>query len=217
MGTDEVAVIVEKFFSKFPTRKYSKGQIMIFSGEVPSQVFYIIKGQVKQYDVSYRGDEVILNKFKSPAFFPMSLAINGGPNPYIFETVVETEVRLAPRDEVIKFLRQHPEVTYDLLSRVYRGVDGILGHMVQLMSGSAQSRLLYEIIIEGRRFGTFKADGTCLLNMRNKDLGSLTGISRETVNRELNKLKASGIVKIKNHQLIIDDMEVLQKKLGHEV
>ena len=42
---------------------------------------------------------------------------------------------------------------YDGLSRLYTGMEGLLGRIVQLMSGGARSRLLYELAVKCRRFG----------------------------------------------------------------
>lgn len=78
---------------------------------------------------------------------------------------------------------------YDLLSRVYRGVDGLLGRLTHLMASSARTRLVYELVVEGERFGTEREDGAITLDINEKDLGARAGLSRETVSREAHKLK----------------------------
>lgn len=80
-----------------------------------------------------------LTYFKPPAFFPMSLAINNVSNPYIYEADTEVVVRQAPAQDVLEFVKSNPDVMLNLLSRkLYRGTDGLIGRIVQLMSGSAQ-------------------------------------------------------------------------------
>lgn len=88
-------------FSKYRLRKYAKGQVLILNGEDTDYIYNLVSGKVKEYDVSYRGDEIILNVFKPPAFFPMSLAINKVTNPYIYEAETDIEIRQAPADEVV--------------------------------------------------------------------------------------------------------------------
>lgn len=133
---------IEDFFARYRLRQYAKGQILILNGDEPEYVYHLLKGNVKVYDVTYRGDEIILNVFKPPAFFPMSLAINRGENPYIYEAETDIELRQAPAKDVVEFIKENPDVMYDLLSRVYRGTDGLLGRMAQLMASSAKSRLI---------------------------------------------------------------------------
>ena len=106
---------VAEFFERYPRRTYAKNQIMIFNGEAPEKVFYLEKGRVSQYDISYRGDEIVTNMFKPPAFFPMSWAINQTPNTYFFKAEEETIARVAPPDDVVAFLKDNPDVMLEAL------------------------------------------------------------------------------------------------------
>ena len=54
----DVADKVQKHFSQYRFRKYPKGQILIHSGDEPEHIYYLVSGKVRQYDVSYRGDEI---------------------------------------------------------------------------------------------------------------------------------------------------------------
>lgn len=208
---------IEDFFGQYRLRHYSKGQILILNGDKTDYVYHLLSGKVKQYDVSYRGDEVILNVFKPPAFFPMSLAINKGQNPYIYEAETDIEIRQAPADEVVAFLKLNPDVAFDLLARMYRGVDGLLGRMARLMSSSAKSRLIYELLIEARRFGKEQAGGSTILELNEKDLGARAGLSRETVNRELGKLKKAGLVEVRKADMRLSSLNELEALLGKEL
>src|SRR5690606_27766063 len=136
-----------------------------------------------------RGEEIVLNLFKPGAFFPMSHALNGGVSPYIFEAAEDVELKMCPSDQVVTFVREHPDILLDLLSRVYRGTDALLGRIVQLVDGSARTRLLYELIIAAKRFGITEDEEAYVLDISEKDLAARAGLSRETVSREIGKLK----------------------------
>ena len=205
---------IEKFFAGYRIRKYAKGQVLILNGDGAEYVFNLVVGRVKQYDVTYRGDEVILNTFKPPAFFPMSLAINKTDNPYIYEAEVDVQVRQAPSEDVIAFLKSNPDVLFDLLSRVYMGVDGLIGRMAHLMASSAKGRLMFELLIEYRRFGKPQPDGSCLLEINEKELGAKAGLSRETVSRELHKLIRDGLVAAKPGKITVKNLDEFEKSLG---
>jgi CRP-like cAMP-binding protein len=214
--SDEINAKIEEFFSKYRLRRYAKGQVLLLGGESTDTVFHLAKGLVKMYDVTYRGDEAILNIFQPPAFFPMSIIINKTPNPYVYEAETDVEIRQAPAEDVAAFIKANPDVTYDLLSRLYRGVDGLLGRMSHLMHSSAKSRVLYELIIEGRRFGRKQKDNSCLLDINEKGLGARAGLSRETVSREIHKLKADNLIEVHVKDILICDMAALEAKLAQE-
>jgi len=215
----EIAQIIHEHFSKYPLRKYPKGQILVFADESPEHIFYIIKGRVRKYDVSYRGDEVIINVFQPPAFFPMSWALNKTPNKYFYKTETEVELHVVPSEAALALLKQNPDVTLDLLSRLYKGLEGVYGRLVHLMSGTARSRLIYELIIECRRFGETQpgARTSYVLKTNELDLAARSGLSRETISREMSKLKESGWVTVTKSNITVKDVTLLETALGSDV
>lgn len=204
---------IETFFAPYPLKRFKKGQIIIYANEAPAGIFYLKQGKVRQYDVSERGDEIVVNVFQPPAFLPMSWAINKNENLYFFETVEVVEAHIAPPEAVVEFLINNPKVMYNLLSRLYSGTDGLLRRMAHLMGGSARNRLLYEIIVECRRFGKPLSDNSYRLSVNESELAQRAGLSRETVSRELGKLKAQKLVTY-DHSIIVGDIYAIEGELG---
>jgi CRP-like cAMP-binding protein len=124
---------------------------------------------------------------------------------------------MAPSDEVLDYLHSNSDVTLDLLGRVYIGIDGLLGRMAALMSGSAKKRLIYELVIEASRLGVKQTDGSCLVTLREKDLGARAGLSRETVSREMHKLKIGKLISIKGKGIIITNLKLLKRELEQSI
>ena len=208
---------IDDFFSKYNTRSYSKGQVLILNGDKSEYIYNLVEGRVKQYDVNYRGDEIILNVFKPPAFFPMSLAINNQASPFIFEAETDIKIRQADAKDAVKFLKDNPDVMFDLLSRVYRGTDGLLTRMVHLMAGSAKARLMFEILLSCKRFGDSKSDGSCTITLNESELAARAGLSRETVSREMSKLNSAKLLKLDNGKITVYSLKVFEEKLSKTV
>lgn len=208
---------VHAAFSTYPKREYPKGQILVFADESPDNIFYIVGGKVRKYDVSYRGDEVVINIFKQHSFFPMSWALNQTQNKYFYKTETPVVLHVVPADKALAFLQENPDVMLDLLSRVYRGLEGMYGRLVHLMSGTAKSRLLYELIIDCQRFGKQQKGDSYLLSSSELDLAARSGLSRETVSREMRKLKDNSWVKMTKAGILVKDLNVLEQALGSEL
>lgn len=206
---------IDQFFAEYPERQYPKGNVIVFADETAENIFHIIEGQVRQYDISYRGDEVTLNILKPPAFFSVGWALNDTPNKFAYKTETIVKVRVAPAKDVKKFLLENADVAVDLLSRLYRGLDGQMGRMSQLMVGTARSRIIHELVIESERSGIKNSDkdGAINLNLTETDLASRTALSRETVSREISKLRADKIVEISGGIIKINDLKKLSLKL----
>ena len=213
----EVTDKITHFFSQYPKRAHPKGQILVFADESPEYIFYIAKGQVRKYDVTYRGEEVVINIFKSPSFFPMSWVINHTPNKYFYKAETEAQLHIVPAEDALNFLKQNPDVMLDLLGRIYQGLEGVYGRLVHLMSGTARSRMIYELIIECRRFGQKQPDGSFVVAVNELDLAARSGLSRETISREIGKLKGLGWVTSNRKDIIVHDIVQLEQALGSEV
>lgn len=211
-----IAEKIENYFTQYQTRHYRKGQILVHAHDEPAQVFHLSEGRVKQYDISYRGDEVVLNIFKPPAFFPMSYAINKTPNVYFYEAETDVELELAPIGKTIEFIRNNPDVLFDLLSRVYIGTDGLVGRLAHLMAGNARSRVLYEILIECRRFGEPRGHGLAI-SLTESDIAAHAGLARETVSREIRKLKHEGFISVIKNEIWVNDIDQLVVSISHEL
>lgn len=214
---DKIAKKLEDFFAPYKKQKYKKGEILIRADEDPTGVLYLTEGLVKKYAISSKGEEIVVNMFKPISFFPMSWALNRSKNEYYYEAVLPTEVVKASADDVIGFLRHEPDVLLDLMERVYRGTDGMLMRMVYLMSGSAYTRLLTELIIVAKRFG--KKDektGVITFSTTEKDLAAQAGMTRETVSRELRRIKDKQLLTLQKNVFSIPDLALLQRELSEE-
>lgn len=204
---------IDAFFTLHKRHLYKKGEILIRAGDDPSGVFYLKNGQVKAYAISKKGDELVINIFKPLAFFPMSWAINETPNDYFFEAVTDVEVWKASKEEIIAFIKTNPDVLFDLMSRVYKGTDGILRRMTYLMAGNAYTRLVTEALIQAKRFGK-QNENMVTLQISEKDLATESGMTRETVSREIRALKEKGLVTFSKNTLVITDIQKLEEELA---
>jgi CRP-like cAMP-binding protein len=208
---------VAEFFKRYPLRTFDKRQVMVQAEEPLPGIFYLTEGRVSQYDITPAGNEVVVNVFKPKAFFPMSAAINGTPNHYFFEASTKVMAHLAPAADAVQFLKDNPDVLFDLLARVYRGTDGVLRRMSHLMGSQAKTRLLFEVLNAAYRFGEPAEGGAVFVPLKESDLARQSGLARETVNRTLQNLKSSGMVDIKHTGITIQSLEELENILGTDL
>jgi len=194
---------IRQFFTAFPTRRYAKNDIILFAYDEVPPIHYLVSGHVAQYDLSDEARKNILTIYKPGAFFPMAGAIAGTPNKYFFEALDAVTLHLAPAEKAAEFVQSNPDVAYDLLSRLYRGMDGLLNRMSLLMDGTADKRLLLELQIMGDRFGTRTETGETLIKVTELQLSAQSGLARETVSRQLKKLAEAGTISQQRGSIIL--------------
>ncbi len=206
--------ILERFFSKYKFRRFKRRDLLIKPETETVGLFYLKEGAVRQYSISINGEEMTLNIFKKGAMFPIGFIINNSTNTHYYEALSDSEVYIAPSKAAYVFLKENHEVLFDLVSRIYRGLEGYFQKMEYLMIGSAKKRLITELIIYAKRFGTQNENNTLInLKLTEKDLGSQTGLARETVSRELQKLKTKRLVIFNKNILRIESLQRLEEEL----
>ena len=210
---DESLSKLDKFFAKYPLRRYEKGQILVNANEDVDRIYYIVSGQVAQYDTTDRGVQIVVNVYKNPAFFPFNQVVAEAPNLYFFEAFRNTEVREAPIQDVIEFVKNNADVGFSLIKRLSVGLEAIERRMAHAMSGRSINRVTFELITQCKRFGVKERDGSYLLDMHEHELANRAGLSRETVNRMLHILKRYNLVAINHKMLIVRDLQGLEDRL----
>ena len=210
MNTDVIKTL-DLFFQQFKIQKYKRHQLLINAGEEPAGLFYLKEGVVRQYAISANGEELTINTFKSGSFFPLAWIVNDDKGSHYFEAASPASLRVAPKAEALNFLKNHPEILWDLVKRIYKGLDGYFMRMEHLMLGSARSRLVAELLIYARRFG--QSEGGAIrvnLKLTEKDLAAQSGITRETVSREIQKLKQKKLISFSKSTLVINNIDQLE-------
>lgn len=202
---------IDELFRAHPRHEVKKNTILTLAGEDPKYITYLIDGVVEQYHITPQGNKVVVNVYKPPAFFPMSWAINGTPNTYFYETLTEATLVRANPNETVSFLKDNADVTFDLLSRVYRGSEALLRRIILASSGIAVNRIVFELLVEAFRFGEEIDDHHRSITIKQNILAARSGLARETVSRELRKLADGNYIEFTKQGFIlaIEDLEEL--------
>ena len=214
--------VLEKILNLFrecDEKVYSRGDIITFADQEPDGVYLLLSGTVEQYDVTPEGNKITVNIFKPTAFFPMSWAINRTPNTYFFAALTTVHLKKTTPQRVIDFLQVNPDVTFNLLSRVFSGTDALLRRLALAASGAASHRLIYELLIEARRFSDLsytKPRERIVVHVRHNNLAARTGLARETVSRELHRLEDDGCIELVRQGIALN-VPKLEELLDFEV
>jgi len=204
---------LEDFFSRYKKEGYKKGDLIIRAFEEPSGVFYLKDGFVKMNFIYEDGSEITLNIFKPHSFFPMIWAIAGTENAYFFQAMTSVSVYKAPKDDVLKFLRENPDVLFDLARRIIVGFDGLLLNIRHILFGSAIERVTSAIFLSARRFGEKQADGKTIIKLKltHQDIANIAGITRETASISIKKLEKQKLITYKKRFICVNNLETFEK------
>ena len=207
----DIGLDLESFFAQFPLRHYHRGQILIYANEQPSYAYYLESGKVRQYMITDTGSELVLDVYRPRTAFPFTYVLTQSANDYFFEGTEDITVRIAPINALATYLQDNPDKTFQLLRSTGRLIEESFRRMCYMMGASAYARLLYELVEQCR--GNKNSTGSLNIEIHEYELASRVGLSRETTNRELKKLKNKGLLSTGRNHIRIHNIFHLQKEL----
>ena len=201
------------FFSTYSHQLFRSGQVMIRAGETPAGIFYLVKGLVRQYAVSPKGETLMMHVFRPGSFFPMLWALTGSANTYQYEAVNAAEVYRAPKGDVLNFLLRHPEELWCFTKRLVGGVSGLLTRFEYIMFDGAYRKTVLLLLYFARRFAAVE-DGVTVLSvpLAHREIAAWIGTTRETASVQMETLKKRGLIKTRGRQLIIPSIAALERE-----
>ncbi len=206
---------IEHFFNKFDTKRiYNKKEIIVRADDIPPGVFYLKEGYARLYTVSATGQELTLNIFKPGSYFSMMWAIGETQNTYYFEALTKIELLKAPKEALVEFVRQEPEVLFELTRRILIGLDGLLGVMESLMFGNSYNKVAIVLVIAAKRFGKKQENGEIVIDLplTHQIIATLAGLTRETTSLIIKEFEKGKIIYSKRPFLVISNLEKLEQE-----
>jgi CRP/FNR family transcriptional regulator, anaerobic regulatory protein len=181
------------FFIKYPHKFYKKGDVIIKPDDHLKQIYYLVKGNVKQYFKSSSGEVVVVHVYSKGAFFPIALILSNKKNRYFFVAVSNVKVHVAESKDVIRWLRKEPSILLELTGRLARGLDGMVTRLEGALEKDLHDRLLSLIrYFSGRFTKKGKIRKHIKIPLSHQELASWMGVSRETVTRAMIRLEKEG-------------------------
>lgn len=204
---------LETFFGQFRYLHYKKGAAILHAGDEPPGVFYLAHGYVRLYSISKDGEELTLIVFKPEDFFPMMWAVNDTPNDYYLEAMTTCELYRAPREEFVDFMKQNPDVEFDLMSKILVRLGGLLSRMEYLAFGNAYQKVASIILICAERFGKqVRGRVEIRVPLTHKDVANFIGMTRETASIEIKKLERKNLITFRGRHIIVKNASALRRE-----
>lgn len=204
----------DAFYKQFKIRSYKKGETLIRADDDPQGIFCLTRGYIRQYTISNLGTELTLHILKPTSYFPMVWAINGTPNVYYFEALTPVEVGRAPREQVVTFIKDKPEVIFSLMSGLLEEYAETLKRVEHLVFSDAYRRVISVLIYIAKHFGQKNTRGVIVHHkFTHQDIATLVGVARETASIEISKLEKKGLIKYVDHSILFNNIKKLEREL----
>ncbi len=200
LTADELRKIEEKIIIK----NYKKNQNILRAEYTSEYMYMILDGEAKVVQATEKGKEILLSMHRSGDFFGELSLIDGKTVPAdVFATRNSTIAIIAKR-EFFSILFGQPKVLDNLLRLLCSRIREALKKIQLLNFNNAAQRIKMLFLMLSDNFGETTKDGTVLnVKLIHQDIADMTGLTRETVTRILDKWQKAGEIRILENRRIL--------------
>lgn len=190
-------------------RRFGDGELVFRQGDAGSALFGVLSGRVRIFAPGPDAGEITLNLLDPGEVFGEIAALDGRPRTASAVAMEPTALLQLRRDALLGAVQRHPqfaEAVIHLLCDRLRWTSDIIEDAAFL---PLPARLAKRLLALARLHGD--AEGRLRLRLSQRELATLVGASRESVNKLLSQWREMGLVELQRQRLLLLDPEGLAR------
>jgi CRP-like cAMP-binding protein len=196
------------------SQTFERGETIFHQGSLGSVLFIIISGQVRIYTISEVGQELSVTIFREGDFFGEMALLDGQPRSASATAMCPTTTLTLHRSAFLHTLGACPPIAVAILEALAGRLRLTTTNAGKLASNSAPQRVVHQLVELVERYGLAEGGHIRIdLHLTQDDLASLSGTTRETVNRVLAGLRSQGIIRTERASVSVLDVFRLKASL----
>lgn len=180
------------------TRTFPKGQIILYQGDSPDQMYILKSGEVKMYDIDEQGNEKIMHILQPPGIFPFA-SYQGKQSEilWFYGALTDAEAYIVPFRELRPRMENESAIGVYLLEQVVEEMHEIFVRLNSMSKTTAREKIIAALRFLVAYHAKPKSNGWCQIAfpVSHQLLADMTGITRESATITLGQLQEQSIVK----------------------
>lgn len=192
-------------------RRFQKRHTIFMEGEKGTYVVLIVSGIIKISRSSSDGRVKTLALLRPRDFFgEMALFLPGHERSATAEALTDCRVITIDQGDFERLLKDVPGISLRIIQTLAHRLQAANRQIKTLALGDSHSKLA-DLLLWLKDEFTQPGGGPPLIPLTHQELADLAGLSRETTTRLLNTFEQEGVVKLRNRQVAITNLETLKK------
>ena len=190
----------------------AKGEILFSDCEESNGLYVVLSGKVKLYKVSREGKEQIIHVISPPDTFAEASVFLKGSHPFYAETLSDCQLLFLPKRDLLRLIRKNSRLSANMtiiLSNYVKRYASLIEDLSLKEIPARIARYLLDLSLKQSKGA--KTPHELDLDLSRSQLASRLGTIRETLSKNLSKMKAMGIIEVKRNRILILDRKALEK------
>ncbi len=200
MTTNELHKIREKIIIK----NYKKNEKILHADNTSEFMYVILDGAAKVVQMTEKGREILISMHESGDFFGELSLIDGKTVPADVYATRNSVTAIISKKDFFSILSTQPKVLENLLRILCSRFRDSLKKIQLLNFNNANHRIKMLFLMLSEDYGKPTPDGTVLaVKLIHQNIADMTGLTRETVTRILDKWQKNGEIAILPNRFIL--------------
>jgi CRP/FNR family transcriptional regulator len=196
--------------SRGRVRRFAAGATIFHEGDPGDAIYVVVDGRVRMSRLSGSGTEATLAIIGAGDCTGELALFDGRPRSATATTMQATRTFVVSRDEFVAWIKERPGASLALLETLSLRIRRTNDIVTDLVFLDLPHRLAKHLIT----LTNAQSDGATArrprLQVTQAELASMLGVSRESVNKQLNLFARDGWITLSRGAVIIDDSEALR-------
>jgi CRP/FNR family transcriptional regulator len=191
-------------WSKIVYKEFKKSQVILHEQDSNEYMYIIVRGKVKIVRITDDGKEMILALHSAGDFFGEIALVDGATAPATVTALEQSMVAIISRNDFYIILRMQPKIVDNLLNILCTRLRESWEKIQMLTFYNAADRVKLLLLMLADHMGEKTPRGTVLpIKLIHQDIADMTGLTRETVTRVLDRYTKNGEIEILSNKRIL--------------
>ena len=197
----------QKLSENRPTRVFRKKDFIYMEGQMPSDLYFIIDGEVKTYKVNYDGKELITGIHHKGDFLGYVPLLEETPHSESAEVLEEAEVSIIPRNDFLTLVYSSKDIARKFIKMLSNNLMEAENRLLDLAYQSVRQRVAGALLKINAQQGSSEKN---VITIARRDISNMIGTATESLNRTLADFKDEGLIEILGEGIRILRMDKLE-------
>ncbi|RMG69916.1 MAG: Crp/Fnr family transcriptional regulator, partial [Nitrospirae bacterium] len=180
-------------------KRFKKNEVILFEEDTNEYMYAILSGRVKVFRSTEDGKEIILAVHREGEFFGEMSLIDRKTSPATVVALTDSVIALLSRRDFFKLIRNQTALLEQLLQILCGRLRDAWQKMEMLNFKNAAQRVKILLLMLIKDHGKEQTSGDILLDIKltHQDIADMTGLTRETVTRVLDRWQKDQEIEVK--------------------
>ncbi|KPK35875.1 MAG: hypothetical protein AMK70_04445 [Nitrospira bacterium SG8_35_1] len=206
---------LDQLVNKMVVKQYKKNETILYEEDTNEYMYIILLGKVKVVRTTEDGKEIILAIHQSGSFFGEMSLIDGKTAPASVIATEDSLISIISKTDFFAIIFSQNKITKNLLEilcdRLRKSWDTI--QLLNFNNAAQRTKMLFLMLAD--EYGEKTPEGIILnIKLTHQDISDMTGLTRETVTRVIDKFQKNKEITILKDKYIRLGSNFLQKDLN---